>query len=335
MNSGQRLPGTPQPMHMLNASEGLRIAADSWGSLRGPLVLLLHGGGQTRHAWRDTGKRLAAAGYYALSLDARGHGDSDWSPHGRYDQDLFVRDLQCIVAALGAQKPILMGASLGGNTCLIAAGERHVDAAALILVDVVPQTERAGFDRIKAFMQQAPGGFGSLEEVADAIAAYRADGRRPGNLDGLAKTVRLGADGRYRWHWDPRFLEGRERDFATRYVRLSACARQLSAPTLLVRGCTSDVVSESGAQEFLDLCPHAEYLNVQDAGHMATGDSNDVFGRLTIDFLARHAPVPAGLATVAPSSKINPTTHTNEFSHDPETAMEQTPGGIDLGRFRS
>lgn len=192
-----------------------------------------------------------------------------------------------------------MGASLGGNTCLMAAGEGHLDTAALILVDVVPQTERAGFERIKAFMQQAPDGFGSLEEVADAIAGYRADGRRPANLDGLAKTVRLGPNGRYRWHWDPRFLEGRERDFATRYVRLSACARKLTAPTLLVRGGSSDVVSETGVQEFLDLCPHAEYLNVQDAGHMVTGDSNDIFGRATLDFLARHVPACATTVSTA------------------------------------
>ena len=172
-------------MHMLKASDGLRIAADAWGDPRNPLVLLLHGGGQTRHAWRGTGKQLASAGYHAVAIDARGHGDSDWSPDGNYDQDLFVRDLACIVAALGARRPVLMGASLGGNTCLMAAGDGHVDTAALILVDVVPQTERAGFDRIKAFMQQAPDGFGSLEEVADAIAGYRADGRRPARAEAV------------------------------------------------------------------------------------------------------------------------------------------------------
>ena len=298
MKAGERLPGTPEPMHQWDGAEGLRIAGDSWGDPRNPLVLLLHGGGQTRHAWRSTAKNLAAAGYHAVTFDGRGHGDSDWSPQAHYDQDFFVRDLQCVVAALGGRRPVLMGASIGGNTCLIAAGEGLVDAAALILVDVVPQTERAGFDRIKAFMQQKPEGFESLEEVAEAVARFRSDGRRRPSVQGLAKSVRLGADGRYRWHWDPRFMEGRERDYAHRHVRLSACARQLTAPTLLVRGGSSDVVSETGAREFLALCPHAEYLNVQDAGHMVTGDSNSIFGRATIDFLAHRAP-PAPPSTPA------------------------------------
>jgi pimeloyl-ACP methyl ester carboxylesterase len=297
----------PEPVHKWEVSEGLRIAADSWGDPSGPLVILLHGGGQTRHAWRKTAKNLAAAGYHAVSLDARGHGESDWSSQANYAQDDFVQDLTCVAAQLGASRPILMGASLGGNTSLIAAGEGHMDVAALILIDVVPQTERAGFDRIKTFMQQHPDGFATLEEVSAAIATYRSDRPRQKDPDGLAKIVRLGPDGRYRWHWDPRFLEGREKDFAQRHVRLSRCARQLTAPTLLVRGGSSDVVSEAGAQEFLTLCRHAEYLSVKDAGHMVSGDSNDAFGRATIDFLARHVPAPTSQNPAIPNASQAPT----------------------------
>ena len=278
-------------MHLGQAADGLRIAADAWGA-NGPLVLLLHGGGQTRHSWRATGQRLGAAGFHAVALDARGHGDSDWSPDAQYDQDDFVRDLRAIVPQLGQGRPALMGASLGGNSALIAASEEHVDASALILVDTVPQTERAGFDRTKAFMSQNPEGFESLEDAADAVARFRS-GVRPRNLDGLAKNVRRGPDGRYRWHWDPRFLEGRERDFAERHARLSACARRLTAPTMLIRGGNSDVVSEEGVREFLSLCPHAQYVNIANAGHMLTGDDNDVFGRSTLAFLSALTPSPA------------------------------------------
>jgi non-heme chloroperoxidase len=288
-------------MHLWSGAEGLELAADAWGDPQGQPVLLLHGGGQTRHSWRTTALQLAAVGYHAVALDARGHGDSDWSPRAHYAQDDFVRDLQCVVAMLGHRRPVLMGASIGGNTCLAAAGEGHVDAAALILVDIVPQTERAGFDRIKGFMEQAPQGYESLDAVAEAVATFRGEVPRARALDGLAKNVRLGPEGRYHWHWDPRFMEGREHDFATRHARLSACARRLALPTLLVRGAGSDVVSEAGAREFLALCPHAEYLNVLDAGHMLTGDSNDVFGRTTLDFLARHAPA-SSRTTSGPAS---------------------------------
>ncbi|NML97091.1 alpha/beta hydrolase [Paraburkholderia sp. RP-4-7] len=287
MDAGERLPGTPIPMHVWIGADGVKLAGDSWGDPDGQLVVLLHGGGQTRHAWGETGERLGAGGYFAVAFDARGHGDSDWCPDGNYSQNAMVSDLNCVLTALGGRQPVLVGASMGGCTSLVAVGEDSVDARALILVDIVPHTEPAGVARIQTFMQQMPEGFASLDEVADAITRYRLQQTRPRSLDGLAKNVRLGKDGKFRWHWDPRFI-GHQHDRDRRHARLSACARGLTLPTLLVRGGNSDVVSEAGVEEFLGLCPRAEYVNVSEAGHMVAGDRNDVFGRAAIDFLLRH-----------------------------------------------
>jgi pimeloyl-ACP methyl ester carboxylesterase len=289
MRAGTRLPGTPEPMHRWQGSSGIAIAGDAWGDPDDPLVLLQHGGGQTRHAWKGTGEALGAAGYYAVAFDARGHGDSNWAPDGLYGQDVMVQDLQCVIAALGQPRPVLVGASMGGGTSLVAVGEGHVDASALILVDIAPRIEMKGADNIQAFISQKPEGFNSLEEVAEAIAAYQPQRVRPKSLEGLAKNVRLGSDGKYRWHWDPRYRAG-TRDLQRRQARLEACARALALPTLLVRGGLSDVLSEEGAQHFLALTPHSEYVNVTSAGHMVAGDRNDVFGTSVIEFLKRAVP---------------------------------------------
>lgn len=277
-------------MHFWDGVGGVRIAGDSWGDPSGPLVILQHGGGQTRHAWKGAGETLGAAGYHAIAFDARGHGDSDWAPDGVYGQDVMVEDLKCVIAALGKRRPVLVGASMGGGTSLVAVGEDHVDATALVLVDIAPRIELEGASKIQAFMSQKPEGFNSLEEVAQAIANYQPHRKRPKNLDGLVKNVRLGTDGKYHWHWDPRYRSMR-RDTDKRYERLSACARNLTLPALLVRGGLSDVLSEEGAQEFLKMCPHSEYVNVTGAGHMVAGDRNDVFGGAVIGFLARAVPV--------------------------------------------
>ncbi len=303
MSAGTRLPGTPEPMHFWQGAGGVRIAGDSWGNPNGPLVLLQHGGGQTRHAWKGAGERLGAAGYHAVAFDARGHGDSDWAPDGVYGQDIMVEDLKCVVAALGDRRPVLVGASMGGGTSLVAVGEDHVDATALVIVDIAPRVEPQGVDKIQAFMSRKPEGFSSLQEVADAIAGYQPHRTRPRTLDGLAKNVRLGADGKYRWHWDPRFRAGK-RDLEKRRVRLEACARSLTLPTLLVRGGLSDVLSEEGAQEFLKLCPRSEYVNVTGAAHMVAGDRNDIFGNAVIEFLSRV--VPAGGVPVQPAHSTRP-----------------------------
>jgi pimeloyl-ACP methyl ester carboxylesterase len=292
MSAGRRLPGTPQPMRTWLGADGVRLAGDIWGDSRGPLVVLLHGAGQTRHAWRGTGKALGAAGYHAMAFDARGHGDSDWAPDGRYGQDVMLDDLQCILRALAHARPVLIGASMGGGTALVAVGEGHVDAAALALVDTGPRIEQEGVEKIRAFMNQMPEGFASLEEVAEAIHLYQPHRKRPKDLSGLAKNVRLGDDGRYHWHWDPRFRSNRL-NLGRRQDRLNACVRQLDLPTLLVRGGLSDVLTEEGAQDFLALCPRAEYVNITGASHMVAGDRNDVFGRTVIDFLSRTVPVAA------------------------------------------
>ena len=234
-------------------ASGLDVSGDEWGEPDVQPVVLLNGGGQTRHAWKGLGTKLAAAGYRAVALDARGHGDSDWSADGVYTEDLFMADLADVVAQLGDHRPVLVGASLGGGTALLAVGEGHVDPRALVLVDIAPTVERAGADRIPDFMRPRPEGFGSIEEAAPAVAEYIPHRPRPARTDGLVKNLRLGDDGRYRWHWDPGYIN-RVFDLEARERRMSAAARNLDVPTLLVRGGKSDVLSEEGAREFRELC---------------------------------------------------------------------------------
>jgi non-heme chloroperoxidase len=273
-------------MHFWRGSGGVRIAGDSWGPPNRPLALLLHGAGQTRHAWKGAGEQLGAAGYHAVALDARGHGDSEWAPDGLYGPDNMVEDLKCVLAAFPGRRPVLIGASMGGDTSLMAVGEGRVDAVALIMVDVAPRIETAGVARIHDFMNRRPEGFDSLEDVARAIAAYQPQRPRKQDLDGLAKNVRVAPNGKYRWHWDPEFRPERV-DLVERKRRLEACAANLRLPTLLVRGVLSDVLTEEGACEFLRLCPHAESVDVRGAAHMVAGDRNDIFGSALRAFLAR------------------------------------------------
>ncbi len=303
-------------MHYWPGANGLRIAGDAWGPEHGPLVILLHGGGQTRHAWKDVGATLGKAGYRAVALDARGHGDSDWATDGRYTQEAMVEDLVCVIRALGDARPTLVGASMGGVTSLVAAGEDHVDATALVIVDIAPRVEPEGVVRIRSFMRQKPEGFDTLDEVADAIASYQPQRKRPRNLDGLAKNLRIGENGKYRWHWDPRFLD-RSIDAARREQRLEACATRLRLPVLLVRGGMSDVLTEEGVRAFLALCSHAEYVNVTSAGHMIAGDRNDVFGQAVTGFLSRV--VPAAGVPVHPPHALAPR------PHGPEGDLDDVP----------
>jgi len=268
-----------------NGYGGIALVGDVWGDLHAPPVLLLHGGGQTRHAWADTAAALAKEGWCAVALDQRGHGESDWAEDEDYTLDAFAADVMAVAAAL-PEPPVLVGASLGGMAGLLAHGEMRHKLAALVLVDITPRMELDGVQRIASFMIAHLKGFATVEEAADAIARYLPHRPRPTDLGGLEKNLRRRPDGRYYWHWDPNFLLGpRSVASSRRPERLSEAARNIVAPTLLVRGKQSDMVSEAGAAEFLEAVPHACYVDVSNATHMVVGDRNDVFSAAVLDFL--------------------------------------------------
>ncbi|MFJ4192551.1 alpha/beta fold hydrolase [Pseudomonas sp. NPDC089534] len=272
-------------MHTWIGADGNQLCGDSWGDPSAPPVVLLHGGGQTRHSWRHTAHELARSGFFALAYDARGHGDSDWVDDGDYSEVAMARDLACLIRLLGAP-PVLIGASMGGLTSLAALGNGIVEASALILADVAHRSSDNGVGRVRDFMGQYAQGFVSLDEAADAITRYRGEPRPPRHKNGLSKNLRRADDGRFYWHWDPRFLNGRD-DLASRASWLGQCARKISVPTLVVRGERSDVLSREAVAEFLTLCPSASQIEVQGAGHMLTGDDNDAFGKVAVEFIRK------------------------------------------------
>jgi len=281
----------PQPQKVSVRSADVTLVADAFGDDRNPPVVLLHGGGQTRHSWAATAADLSRQNWYAVTVDLRGHGESGWSADGVYSLDRFAGDVIHIAEFLG-RPPVLVGASLGGNASLAALGTRQDLALGLVLVDVSPFLQPSGAGRIRDFMlAHARDGFGSLDEAADHIAAYLPHRPRPRNLEGLRKNLRE-VDGRWFWHWDPAFLaspddQAVQRNSLTDPARLGAAASTLRIPTLLVRGGKSDVLSIDDAVRFLQLVPHAEYASVADAHHMVAGDDNAVFEQVLWDFLER------------------------------------------------
>lgn len=300
---GRAAPAADLPLRPLElqGAQGVRLVGDEVGPPDGRPVLLLHGGGQNRHAWKGTAADLAERGYRVLSLDARGHGDSEWPEDPRYEMDDLAADLEAVLATL-ERPPAVVGASMGGMTSLVAQG-RAADQlfAALVLVDVTPSMEAEGVLRITGFMMANPEGFATLDDAADAIAAYNPHRRRSARTDGLRRVLRQTPDGRWHWKWDVRFMTSKPElasgDLEAMAARIAVfademhrAAGRLEVPTLLVRGAESDLVSERSVAAFLEAAPHADFVEVSRAGHMVAGDQNDAFTEAVVDFLERHAP---------------------------------------------
>ena len=283
------------PLQFLTGAGGVPLAVGYYGPEDGAPVILLHGGGQTRHAWGATARRLGAEGYRVLSLDLRGHGDSGWSAQGEYGFSAFRDDVRAVLDLVG-RPAVLVGASLGGIASLMAAGEgAQADGKgderirALVLVDITPKVAGPGSERIMAFMTANPEGFADVEEAADAVAGYLPHRPRPRDPSGLMKNLRLRGE-RLHWHWDPSFIRRAAPERFDDDGRLAAAARNVTAPTLLVRGEESEVVRPEDVDGFLALMPQAEVVDVHGAGHMVAGDRNTIFGDAVVAYLLRVAP---------------------------------------------
>jgi len=254
----------------------------------------VHGGFDFARTYDVFAPKLAAAGWRVIAYDQRGHGDSDKLESGAYAFEDYAADMARVVAALADEAgalPVVVGASLGGLAAILAIWERLTLARALVLVDVTPALDHSGVAKVQGFMAARAGeGFGSLEEAADAVARYLPHRPRPTSLEGLRKNLRLGEDGRWRWHWDPRFLQGPRTVNHGREgieARMTAAARRLALPVLLVRGAASELVGEAQARAFLDVVPHADFVDVSDARHMVAGDANDAFTDAVVVFTRR------------------------------------------------
>ena len=268
---------------------GIALVADIFEGAGRGTVMLAHGGGQTRHSWARTGQHLASKGWTAISLDLRGHGESDWAEDGDYQTRRFAEDLVA-VAALQGETPHLIGASLGGMAGL--AVETLVGPGTfrtLTLVDIVPNSDPVGVSRILGFMgANLEEGFATLEDAADSIAAYLPHRQRPKDLSGLGKNLRQGADGRYRWHWDPKFMTGiRAGPRPGDPPPVEPVYEDIAIPVHLVRGRMSELVSQEAGQAFVSRLRDGTFTDVADAGHMVAGDRNDVFLEAVTSFLER------------------------------------------------
>jgi pimeloyl-ACP methyl ester carboxylesterase len=246
----------------------------------------MHGGGQTRHAWGSTAEIIAAQGWRTITLDLRGHGESEWAENGDYSFTAHCADCVAVVDQLG-RPPVLVGASLGGIAAILAEGTSdRVVSTALVLVDIAPRANPEGVQRITDFMKSGIDGFASLEDAAAAIAAYTPHRKRSTNLEGLKKVLRQRGD-RWYWHWDPRIIDrGRTEVVPNRLAGLLEVASDnIFVPTLLVRGELSDIVTQEGVDELLNRIDDITVVDVKGAAHMIAGDRNDEFTAAVTGFL--------------------------------------------------
>jgi flavin reductase (DIM6/NTAB) family NADH-FMN oxidoreductase RutF/pimeloyl-ACP methyl ester carboxylesterase len=266
---------------------GVRLAGDAFGSPGDPSILMLPAGGQTKETLHAAAAALAEAGRYAICVDLRGHGESQYASDGRYDLDAYVEDVRAVLAQLPA-RPVVIGVSVGGLAALAALGESDTPlATGLLLVGVTLWVDAAVQAEIVGRFRSLEAGFDSLEDVRLAIAQLHPQEPEP-TLGQLSHSLVHAADERYYWRWDPRATG--QLDLARASARLEAAARQLTVPTLLIRGASHETADQEAPARIANLIPGAESVEIPGAGHLVVTECTDDFNAAIIEFLERRVP---------------------------------------------
>src|SRR5215831_245878 len=260
----------PESRHLLLGR--MRFHYLDWGIKGLPPVVFLHGGGLNAHTWDLVCLSLRRE-RHCVALDQRGHGESEWSPEMDYATESHVGDLDAFVGALGLERFVLVGMSLGGVNSLAWAGRHSRRLAGLVLVDVGPEVRVDGVRKIAAFTSEAAP-LDSVDQFVERALAFNPRRNRDLLRRSLLHNLRQMPDGRFMWKYDQRHRGKVDPGaYARRRELLWSAVDRVECPTLVVRGAESDVFHDEDAERLAARLRHGRWVKIEGAGHTVQGDN--------------------------------------------------------------
>ena len=279
--SSRRIPGL----------DGIEIQVREW-SREGTAMLFLHGFANDSHVWDEIAPVLAPH-YRVLAHDHRGHGDSAWDLEGRYDSQTMASDAEALLDALGIERVVLVGHSMGGRVAMLMASDVPEKIAGLVVVDSAPELDRRGTTRIATDARKGERSFASLAAY-EAVLAHQYPVTPVDTLARLARHwTRETEDGRYELKMDVGYGRARARVDPEQAMararsdseRMWKALEKLPCPALVVRGAASDVMSADVADRMADeVLPNARLEVIAHAGHSVMLDNPVDFERALLSY---------------------------------------------------
>jgi esterase len=263
----------------------LRFRYLDWGNEGRQPILFLHGGALTAHTW-DLCCLALRDEFHCIALDQRGHGETDWAPDADYSIATQREDIRGFVDALGLDRFVLVGMSMGAINALAFAIHYAERLSGLVLIDAGPEVRRPGSQRIRDFVNG-----GAKPETIDAIIerALAFNPRRDPKIlrRSLMHNLRRQTDGTWVWKYDRKRFQQMDRDaHAAERRGLADGLAMVVCPTLVVRGAESDVFHEEDAERLAQRLPDGRCVTIPKAGHTVQGDNPKDLVEALREFLA-------------------------------------------------
>jgi len=264
---------------------GLRFHCVEWASPARSPILFLHGGCLTARTW-DVVCLALRSSHRCLALDQRGHGETDWSATGDYTFDAHLGDIEAAVDALGLERFVLVGQSMGGVNAMSYAARHGERIEALVLVDVGPEFRRDGGAEIRQFVAGVPRA-STLEDFVERAVAFN-PWRDPRLLRrSLLHNLKRLPDGLWTWKYDPALVGRVNLDEMGIMLRgLWQAVLRIDCPTLVVRGERSTIFLDEDAETLASALPDGRWRRIENAGHNVQGDNPKDLAEAIVAFLA-------------------------------------------------
>ena len=247
----------------------------------GAIALLPDGFFVCRHL--ELAARLVP-GRRMLALDQRGHGDSDPAPDDDYRVGTMADDVAAFVGSLRIDRLALLGHSMGGRIAIKYAADHAARLERLVIVDIGPDINLAGLERVRDMMAQSP----ERIESEDWAVEYIRRANPLQDLDMLRERVRHGLkrlpDGELTWKY-AKGLRDMMREGRRDAVDLWEPLPRIPCPTLVVRGAESDILSAEVAKKMTERLPDGRVVEIAGAGHTVPADRPEEFVRQIRAFL--------------------------------------------------
>lgn len=297
---GLQPPAIVQPEDRWVELNGLHFHYLDWGNAQLPPLVLLHGGGLTAHTW-DMTALLLRDRYHIVALDQRGHGDSGWTPEDRLGEDngeLMLEDTRAFVEHLGYERIVLCGMSMGGMNAIRYAAHHPECLSALVIVDVGPVVLQKGVLELEQFRHDTET-LRRFEDFLERAVKFNPQ-RRPAHLRySLLHSLKPVPDGwtwkqdhRPRPHGETLSNEAVQAERERRSQALWQDAEAIQAPTLLLRGALSHILSDESALEMAQRMHSCHVAVIPGAGHSVQGDNPRAFAQ-ELDQFVRSLPATA------------------------------------------
>jgi len=263
---------------------GLALHYVTWGHDSAPAVVLLHGITGHARSWDGLARELAGD-FHVIALDQRGHGDSARAPDGDYSLAAMAGDFAGFVDALGLERFAVVGLSMGGRVSIAYAGGHAARIDRLCIVDIGPEIHPPGVERIRQMMAGAPERIESVEQAVQFVLRANPRMAEAGLRERLRHGLRPLPDGGFEWKYDKALREMMRQGGRRETMDLWEPLRRISAPTLLVRGAESDVLSPEIAKRMIEALPDGRLVEIPGASHTVPADQPEAFARAVRAFL--------------------------------------------------